>query len=175
MTCLFVRVHIKSLKQRHQYTSWPQKGRRVFYLVLCLVGRMETSSTRASWCEGKKLEENSDHVICSFSPLARRHARQWGRKRSACHVTPRLWVKEGGSLTRYCIKNTAEKNDNSEHDVFPALFAVCIDRWGAVPTYLVFEKVCLKQAQNIAVHKLDSSTAARTKHWMKQFQQDVRQ
>ena len=58
-------------KQRHQYTNSPKKVDRVLFC-----GWLHRHQFDASERKGRKLQANSEHVTCSISLLARRHARQ---------------------------------------------------------------------------------------------------
>lgn len=85
---MLVRVHIKA---RIKGISI-QIDRRKCTVYFTVFGGLHGHQFDASRPKGRKLQANSD-VTCSISRLARRHARQWGRKTSACHVIAWLVAK----------------------------------------------------------------------------------
>ena len=153
----------QSLKQRHQYANWPQKGRRVFNCVWWVAWK----PVRREWFDAR--EKNLWKILNMWHAVSRyqhdgTHGSGEGRNGPAMWP-PGYELQEGGSLTRHWIENTRRWDRKTRLTSMIYWSVGCC-------TYLL-KKVCLKRAQNIAIHKLDSSTEARIKRWLKQFQQDV--
>ena len=141
-TCVLVRFHVKACNK----SICIQIDRRKRTAYCTVFGDLHGHQFDAIGRVGSKLPENSEHVTCSISRLARRHARharQWGRKRCACHVTPRLRVTKGRELDKVLNRKHAwigQEKEEYQAWCFPHFF-------GAVPTYT--KQVCLQQEQNI--------------------------
>ena len=168
MTCVFVRIHIKAWNKGIII----QIDRRKCAAYCTVFGRLHEHQFDASGREGRKHQENFERVACSFPRLVRRHAQQWGSKKSACHATHRLSLTKGREPDKVVATNYAwvgqKKSIIARIMFFPHILRlVLIGRVLYLPIRKRFVFNKHKILQN--TKKLDSSTTARIKQWMKQF------
>ena len=163
MACVFASVHIKAWNKGISM----QIDRRKDAAYLTVFDGLHGNQFDASdLMRGKK---NLWKILNMWHAVSRyqhdgTHGSGEGRKGPAMWP-PGYELQEGGSLTRHWIENTRRWDRKTRLTSMIYWSVGCC-------TYLL-KKVCLKRAQNIAIHKLDSSTEARIKRWIKQFQQDV--
>ena len=119
-TCVLVRFHVKACN-KSICIQIDRRKRAAYYTVS---GGLHGHQFDAIGRVGRKLPENSEHVTCSISRIARRHARQWGRKRIASPVTSYKRERARQVLHRKNAWMGQEKRRISSM-TFTALFGCC--------------------------------------------------